>query len=260
MMKHKHLFIVLALTGTGLAGMYLLSGKSGGTTNEETTTTGTPGTRSIMLACDSLAARPWSAKAERSLQLQLDLAVSQGLVSAEEHLRLTTYLRSSAAASMQRAFQAWVGSGCGTPRNELEQAMRKAVNWEGCKPIVEPGLRLLDTYRQALGMPERCAQYARGPYLQAKDAELRGTIQRLAGAKAVAGCPAFNNALVRSRATLDALAAFDKEFREAENVYKKNPKEFSYRMLMVEFCPENNDRIKQYPHYLQQVRDYGLCD
>jgi hypothetical protein len=257
---YRRLFLILTLAAAVLGALHLLSSNDDGGAVETDTTVGTPEARSFMLACDSLAARPWSAQAERGLQMRLDLAASQGLLSADEHLRLTNYLRSSSAASMQLAFQTWVGGGCGYSPNELEQAMRKAVNWEGCKPIVEPGLRLLDTYRQALGMPDRCTQYTRGPFEQAKDAELRGTIQHLAVAREVAGCSAFSNALVRSRGILDELAAFDKEFREAENVYKKNPNEFSYRMLMVEFCPENNDRIKQYPHYLQQVRDYGLCD
>lgn len=257
---YRRLFLILTLAAVVLGVLHLVSRNDDGSTVEANTTVGTPESKAFMLACDSLAARSWSAQAERGLQMRLDLAASQGLLSAEEHLRLTTYLRSSAAASMQRAFQAWAGGGCGDPPNELEQAMRKAANWEGCKTIVEPGLRLLTTYRQALGMPDRCNQYTRGPFEQAKDAELRGTIQHLAAAREVAGCSAFSNALVRSRGILDELAAFDKEFREAENVYKKNPNEFSYRMLMVEFCPENDQRITRFPHYLEQVRLYGLCD
>jgi hypothetical protein len=258
--NYRRLFLILTLAAAVLGALHLLSSNDDGVTDETDTTVGTPEARSFMQACDSLAARPWSAQAERGLQMRLDLATSQGLLSAAEHVRLTTYLRSSAAASMQRAFQAWVGGGCDDTPNELEQAMRKAANWEGCKTIVEPSLRLLGSYREVLGLPERCNQYARGAYQQTKDAELRGTIQRLAAAREVAGCTTYSNALVRSRSILDELAAFDKEFREAENVYKKNPNEFSYRMLMVEFCPENDQRITRFPHYLEQVRLYGLCD
>jgi hypothetical protein len=95
-------------------------------------------------------------------------------------------------------------------------------------------------YRDALALPGKSVATTKGPYESAKDAALRGTIQRLAAAREIAGCSAYSNALVRARRTLDEFAAFDKEFREAENVYKKKPSDFSYRMLMVEFCPDNS--------------------
>jgi hypothetical protein len=258
--NYKNFLLVVTLASGLIGGLYLLSDSAAGALDEAIATDATPEARSIMLACDTLAARTWKADQQRRLEMRLEMAASQGLLTAEEHLRLTTYLRSSVARSMQLAFTAWAGSGCSTPLDELDQAMRKAANWEGCKAIVEPSLRLAGMYRDALALPAKCVAATKGPYETTKIGGLRSTIQRLASAGEVAGCTTYSNALLRARRTLDEFAAFDKEFREAENVYKKKPGEFSYRMLMVEFCPDNDQRIQQYPHYLEQVRLYGLCD
>jgi hypothetical protein len=260
MVNKKYIVIAGVGLSIALALLYLPQDSEGPLSDPSGGINATPEARAIMLACDSLAARPWKAVQQRRVEMRVEMAASQGLLTAEEHLRLTTYLRSSVSRSMQLAFTAWAGSGCGTPLDELEQAMRKAANWEGCKAIVEPSLRLAGMYREALALPGKSVAATKGPYESAKDAGLRGTIQRLAAAREIAGCSVYSNALVRARRTLDEFAAFDKEFREAENVYKKKASDFSYRMLMVEFCPDNDQRIQQYPHYLEQVRLYGLCD
>lgn len=214
----------------------------------------------LLIRIEEVGNETWNKNEYEAILSDLLLYRNHELIKQSVYDNMLYTLRLEYAESLEKSYKNWIRNCQNNSPERLFNEMVEVANFEGCSKFLNTGISAIKSYRLAVGSRSAVVRFYIGAYDEQRYQNLLRRVTSFINNSELKQCNNLVTELYTNIGQLEEFIRYAKDFEAYYAIYTDTAASYTDKLLMNNYCPENNDATNKYTYYRNMINQLRICD